>query len=88
MATKEAPNSSTRYSVIVRTWPPVRVFRRAVSHSPAAASRRYSGRAPMAKAPAITPGMDPMPPSTTAARMMTEKKNGKFSGLMNPALLA
>ena len=42
----------------------------------------------MATAPAMTPGREPMPPRTTAARMMTEKKNGKLSGLMNDTLLA
>ena len=44
IATSAAPKSSTRYSVIVPAWPPISVLSRAVIHSPAAASRRYSGR--------------------------------------------
>ena len=42
----------------------------------------------MAKAPAMTPGMEPMPPRTTAARMITDRKNGKLSGEMKLTRLA
>ena len=61
-----APNRSTRYSVMSLASPPMTVFSHRVRVSPAAASRRYSGRKAMAKAPSITPGIDPIPPSTTA----------------------
>ncbi len=88
MITRAAPNSSTRYSAMFWTSPPVTLLSRCVSHSPAAASRRYSGRKPMANAPAMTPGIDPIPPSTTAARMITDTKNGNVSGLMKLTLLA
>ena len=43
IATRAAPKSSTRYSVIVPAWPPISVLSWRVIHSPAATSRRYSG---------------------------------------------
>ena len=88
MTTSARPNSSTRYSVTLPAWPPVIVLSQWVTVVPAAALRRYSGRNAMAKPPTITPGSEPMPPRMTADRTMTDRKNGKLSGLMKLTLLA
>ena len=68
--------------------PPVIVLSQWVSVLPAAAVRRYSGRNAMAKPPASAPGIEPMPPSTTAERMKIERNNVKLSGAMKPTLVA
>ncbi len=68
--------------------PPVTTFSHLVRVSPAAASRRYSGRKATAKAPTTTPGIDPIPPSTTAESRMIDRKSGKLSGLMKLTRLA
>ncbi len=88
ITTRASPNSSTRYSVMLVAWPPRMVLSQRVSVSPAAASRRYSGRNATANAPTTTPGIDPIPPSTTADSRITDRKNGKLSGLMKLTRLA
>ena len=45
--------------------------------------RKISGRAMSASAPRITPGMEPMPPSTTMASTMADSMKVKDSGLTN-----
>ena len=86
--TRARPNRKNRYSVMSLAELPVMLFRNRSRLSPPAASRRYSGRKPTAKAPAMTPGVEPRPPSTMAARIRKERFKGKVSGLMNPTLEA
>src|SRR5579859_6034937 len=75
------PKISTRRSekscVWGRTWWTWRT-----TNLPKLAPRRYSGSQATMKAPRMTPGMLPEPPSTTEARISTESRNWKLSGVM------
>src|SRR5579859_2625671 len=79
--TRAPPKISTRRSekscVWGRTWWTWRT-----TNLPKLAPRRYSGSQATMKAPRMTPGMLPEPPSTTEARISTESRNWKLSGVM------
>ena len=76
MTTIAAPNSSMRYCVGSKSSPKIRFIQ---------SSSRMSSGAPIITAAAIaTPSCEPMPPSTTMARMVADSMKVKLSGLTKP----
>ncbi len=80
MTTMARPKISMRYLVGSKSWP---------NHCLRKSSSRISSGPPIMTTAAIaTPQREPMPPSTTMARMTADSMKVKLSGLMKPCRAA
>ena len=80
MMTIAAPNSSMRYWVGSKSSPKIAFIQ--------SSSRMSSGTPIITAAAMATPSCEPMPPSTTMARIVADSMKVKLSGLTNPCRTA